>query len=39
MDLDLVKWLDEQVEKRKFANRSQGIRACVYEQMTKDKND
>lgn len=38
IDIDLVEWLDDQVNKRKFANRSQGIRACIYEQMVKEKN-
>ena len=36
MDRKTVEWLEEQVKKGRFANRSHGIRACVKMQMTKE---
>ena len=30
IDFELLKWIDEMVEKKLFANRSHAVQACLY---------
>lgn len=37
LDEDLVKWIDEQIKEKRYANRSHAIQSCVYNEMKRSK--
>lgn len=37
LDDEIIKWIDEQIKKKKFASRSHAVEYCIYQIMQKEK--